>query len=138
MLTSKEWKHSAVIMFPSNMNTEPDNTYLPIGQIHIHSTARYLSNGTYVKSSALDLYLHQEREIGRPDSIIRISESGTWQLIDNYLFIHQTEIQELPVMKDSVLSTIQTQEIKERYVIEGQQSKRIDILSENSLLITST
>lgn len=137
ILTTRQWENNNVIIRQDNLNTNPDNSYLPIRGIHVHSNVRYLPQGNYVKSATINVYLQRDFERGKPDETFKISESGTWELINNYLLTNQVKVEEWPPKKESILSKIQIKEIKERFVFEEQQSKRIDIVRDESILLVT-
>lgn len=130
LLTEKEWQ--------SNLVTVMNNTHLeqslgPIQRVAVESNVKYLPNGSYLRVSSVHILT---KDINN-QSIITISETGTWSISDNYLLITPTEFKDISSSGISNFSPDQLDIITHHFKMDAQQSRRIDVINANSLLLTS-
>ncbi|PWI34406.1 hypothetical protein DI392_04655 [Vibrio albus] len=133
VLTSREWYTNTVFITSEQAaKTIPELDL--INKIHGRDTIKYLPNGTYIKASVMNFY--DEENVMLME--LELSESGNWELSDNYLLIQPTEVVDTnPKRANRVFTDKQLSMIKELYMLDAQESKRIDIINKHSILLTS-
>ncbi|WP_261815710.1 regulatory protein ToxS [Vibrio gallicus] len=131
VLTSREWQ--------TNMNTlvysdEADKAIGPVSKVHVTSNVKYLPNGDYIRSSRMQIF-NDDEEISLT---MNIAESGRWELSDNYLLIDPKEFKDSSTTGESQdFTDAQLRMIKQVFITDAQQSRRMDIINDNSILLTS-
>lgn len=130
VLTSREWQ--------TNMNTfvlaeQADDAIGPVSKVHITSNVKYLPNGDYLRESRMQLF-NDSKEISLT---MNISESGRWELSDNYLLIDPKEFKDSSTSESKDFTDSQLRMIKQVFITDAQQSRRVDIINDNSILLTS-
>ena len=133
VLTSREWSSNMVFIKPKgSLETIPELE--AIGKIQGLSTIKYLPNGSYIKVSTMSFFDFNNDML----MDMELSESGTWELSDNYLLVHPGEIMDTtPRNTRAAFSEEQLAIIKELYMLDAQESRRIDIINKNSILLSS-
>ncbi|WP_114767695.1 regulatory protein ToxS [Vibrio rhodolitus] len=129
-ITSKEWQSKMVTVITEGMREESVG---PLRKVDVVSNVKYLPNGTYIRVATVRLFANSEQS----DSVINISESGHWEISDNYLLISPTEFKDVSSPNSADFSETQLQLIKQLFKMDAQQSRRIDIVNEKTLLLTS-
>ncbi|GAM57431.1 transmembrane regulatory protein toxS [Vibrio ishigakensis] len=130
ILTSREWQ--------TNMNTfivsdQADDAIGPLSKVHITSNVKYLPNGDYLRESRMQLF-NENKEVSLTMSI---SETGRWELSDNYLLIDPKEFKDSSTADSQDFTDTQLRMIKQVFITDAQQSRRVDIVNDNSILLTS-
>ena len=127
-LTSKEWQ-STTIAYMSFWDQKINS----LDKATITSTVKYLPNQTYIKNSTL---IFSSKEVKKPIELT-IAESGHWDLSDLYLIVDPTEFKDISTKPVPQISSEQVMELKKLFKISSQQSRKIDIIDERTLLLTS-
>ncbi|MBD1571877.1 hypothetical protein HC725_01100 [Vibrio sp. S17_S38] len=127
LLESREWQTASVTHMSEWENSGN------IDKAKITSNVKYLTNGTYLKITALSLYSKQLKEPAE----LRIAESGEWELSDDYIIITPKDFKDASGISPAGLSKEQLDKIKELFKINSQQSRKIDIINDNTLLFTT-
>ncbi|MEZ9947120.1 regulatory protein ToxS, partial [Vibrio breoganii] len=78
LLTQHEWQSRMVTLISDNKQADSIG---PLRRVELSSNAKYLPNGTYLRMSVVRLYGNQTE----PANVINISETGQWDINDNYL-----------------------------------------------------
>ncbi len=99
----------------------------------ISSTVKYLPNQTYIKNSTL---VFTSKDIEKPVEIV-ISESGNWELSDHYLIIDASEFKDISTTPITQITPEQVEKLKTLFKINAQQSRKIDVVNDRTLLLTS-
>lgn len=133
VLTSREWSTNTVFITSKEaMEAMPELE--PISKIRGFSAIKYLPNGSYIKVSTMNFYDLNNQMFME----MELSESGAWELSDSYLLVHPNEVvNTTPNRAHSALTEEQLGIIKELYMLDAQESKRVDIINKNSMLLTS-
>lgn len=133
VLTSREW-YSNTVFITSGKAAKTIPELDLIKKIQGRDTIKYLPNGTYIKASLMNFYDADNTMLME----MELSESGAWELSDNYLLVQPTAVVDTnPKRANQVFTDQQINMIKELYMLDAQESKRIDIINKNSLLLTS-
>ncbi|MFH0256334.1 regulatory protein ToxS [Vibrio rumoiensis] len=127
-LMSKEW-HSTTIAY---MNLW-DQKISSLDKAVIRSTVKYLPNKNYIKNSTL---IFSSKNVQDPIEIT-ISESGQWDVSDSYLIVDATSFKDISTKPVTLISPEQVDELKKLFKISSQQSRKIDVIDERTLLLTS-
>ncbi|MGO2508797.1 MAG: regulatory protein ToxS [Vibrio hibernica] len=127
LLESREWQ-SVSIAHMSEWESSSS-----IDKARILSNVKYLPNGTYLKISALSLYSKQLKDPAE----LSISESGQWDLSDNYIIITPKDFKDTSSISPSGLPKKQLDKITELFKMSSQQSRKIDVINDNTLLFTT-
>lgn len=127
-LTSREWQSTTI----AYMNFW-DQTIQDLDKAKISSTVKYLPNQNYIKNSTL---VFTSKNIEKPVEIV-ISESGSWELSDHYLIVESSEFKDISTTPITQISPAQVEKLKTLFKINAQQSRKIDVLNERTLLLTS-
>ncbi len=128
LLTSREWQ-SAVVADVASWSKNVTN----IEKVRIDSTVKYLANGTYVKASELKLFLAGSEQPAN----VSFSETGHWTLNDDYLLVNPIDFKKISTDPNKILTSDDLKRIKELFMISAQLSRRIDVLNEHSIMLTS-
>lgn len=129
-ITAKEWQSKMVTVISDSLQEEAVG---PLRKVDVVSNVKYLPNGTYIRVATIRLFAHSEQS----DSIINISETGEWEISDNYLLISPKEFKDVSSAQSKDFTDVQLQLIKQLFKMDSQLSRRIDIVNENTLLLTS-
>ncbi|WP_038150128.1 regulatory protein ToxS [Vibrio litoralis] len=127
-LTSKEWQSTTI----AYMNFW-DQKIQHLDKASISSTVKYLPNQTYIKNSTL---VFTSKDIEKPVEIV-ISESGNWELSDHYLIIDASEFKDISTTPITQITPEQVEKLKTLFKINAQQSRKIDVVNDRTLLLTS-
>ncbi|RJX71779.1 hypothetical protein DZ860_09810 [Vibrio sinensis] len=131
ILTSQEWQSRMVTLISEHIR---EDAVGPLRQVKVSSNVKYLPNGTYIRVAIVKLYSanHPNNE-----SVINISESGSWEISDNYLLVSPTEFKDISSSQNKDFTGSQLKLITQLFKMDAQQSRRIDIVNEKTLLLTS-
>lgn len=134
VLTSREWQSNTSAYFSTTVQeevlTEVDDT----NKITVTSNVKYLPNGTYLRESIVSIYDNDNDMDENIRSLIHVSEVGQWELSSNYLLINPTEIKDSATNK-SIDADVDL--IKHLFTMDAQQSRRVDIINNKAILLTS-
>ncbi|EOV0103930.1 TPA: regulatory protein ToxS [Vibrio vulnificus] len=131
VLTSKEWQSYMVTVINDELLS--DGSVGPLRKATLTSNVKYLPNGNYVRVSALKLYSNESSQ----EVIINISESGSWDVNDNYLLVNAKEFKDISSSQSKDFTDAQLKLITKVFKMDAQQSRRIDIVNDKTLLLTS-
>ncbi|CAM4013960.1 regulatory protein ToxS [Vibrio neonatus] len=131
VLTAREWQTNLDAFVHTDQIDE--SLVGPLRKVHITSNVKYLPNGEYIRSSRVQLLSDNDQEI----HILNIDESGVWQLSDNYLLIDLKEFKQSTGISSQDFKESQLTIIKQILRTDAQQSRRVDIINDNSILLTS-
>ncbi|PMJ93064.1 regulatory protein ToxS [Vibrio sp. 10N.261.55.A7] len=129
VLTSYEWQ-SKMITELSHIN---EDTIGPLRRAEVQSNVKYLPNGNYIRESRVRLLV----ENNDSEVVINISETGDWDISDNYLLVSPKEFKDVSQAQIKDFSEEQLKLITQLFKMDAQQSRRIDIVNEKTLLLTS-
>lgn len=128
LLSSREWQSRIVTKL------ESDRSVGPLTRVDVSSNMKYLPNGNYIRVSVMRLFAQQSKE---PDSVINISETGDWDVSDNYLLVTPKQFKDVSNSKSSDFTPDQLKLITQFFKLDAEQSRRIDIVNDKTLLLTS-
>ncbi|MEZ8824886.1 regulatory protein ToxS [Vibrio amylolyticus] len=129
VLTSYEWQ-SRMITELSHVN---EDAIGPLRRAEVQSNVKYLPNGSYIRVSQVRLVVeNSDNEV-----IINISETGDWDISDNYLLVSPKEYKDVSQAQIKDFSEEQLKLVTQLFKMDAQQSRRIDIVNEKTLLLTS-
>lgn len=131
VLTSKEWQSYMVTVI--NEELPDEGSVGPLRKVTLTSNVKYLPNGNYVRVSVLKLFSNGTSE----DAVISISESGVWDVSDNYLLVKAKEFKDISSSQSKDFTDAQLKLITKVFKMDAQQSRRIDIVNDKTLLLTS-
>lgn len=129
-LTAKEWQSKMVTLIDDEL---PETPVGPLRRADVTSNVKYLPNGTYIRVSIIRLYADESESY----TAINISESGDWQISDSYLLVSPLEFKDVSSSQKQDFTDEQLILIKQLFKLDSQQSRRIDIVNEKTLLLTS-
>ncbi|MCE7534338.1 regulatory protein ToxS [Aliivibrio fischeri] len=130
LLISKEWQSM------STVRIDTDYEYMgPLKRADIKSNVVYLPNKTYSKSSTLTIYSGLADEIH--PLTINVMETGNWDYSGDYLLIDPTEFKDVTASDNKNFSGSQKKLIMRVFRMDAQQSKRVDVVNDKTLLLTS-
>lgn len=130
LLTAKEWQSNLVTVLSDKVL---EDSLGPLHKAAVESNVKYLPNGTYLRVSSVHL-LTKNRD---NQSIMTISETGSWSISDNYLLITPTEFKDISSAGINNFTQEQLDTITHHFKMDAQQSRRIDVINTKSLLLTS-
>ena len=131
VLTSKEWQSYMVTVI--NDDLQDEGSVGPLRKVTLTSNVKYLPNGNYVRVSVLKLYSNGTSQ----DAVINISESGSWDVSDNYLLVKAKEFKDISSSQSKDFTDTQLKLITKVFKMDAQQSRRIDVVNDKTLLLTS-
>ncbi|MEZ8193611.1 MULTISPECIES: regulatory protein ToxS [Vibrio] len=130
VLTSKEWQSRMVSLITSN---DKESAIGPLSKVEVISNVKYLPNGSYIRVSRMELFGNEKES----QNTINISETGEWDISDNYLLISPTEFKDVSSAQSKEFTPEQLTLITQVFKLDSQQSRRIDIVNQKTLLLTS-
>lgn len=133
ILTSQEWQSNMITVIDTQM---PEEAVGPVKKGTLISNVKYLPNGTYLRSSVVRLYAKENGEVVLTN-VINISESGKWSISDDYLIVSPTEFKDVTSAETNEFTPKQIHLITQLIRMDSQQSRRIDIVNDKTLLLTS-
>ncbi|MFA0087229.1 regulatory protein ToxS [Vibrio sp. E150_011] len=131
VLTSNEWQSNMVGIIAAN--NAPDTDIGPLSRLEMSANVKYLPEGTYIRESSMRLFGKDSES----HTLIKISETGSWAISDNYLLISPREFKDTATAQSDEFTHEQLAMIKQFLKMEAQQSRRIDIVNGKTLLLTS-
>ncbi|MDD9195626.1 regulatory protein ToxS [Aliivibrio sp. S3MY1] len=130
LLTSKEWQSMSTV----RIDTDYDDMG-PLKRADIKSNVVYLPNKTYSKSSTLTLFSGISENVH--PLTINVMETGNWDYSGDYLLIDPTEFKDVTANDNKDFSGSQKKLIMRVFRMDAQQSKRVDVVNDKTLLLTS-
>lgn len=127
-LQAHEWQSSLIVNVDSWTKQLKD-----LKRVEIHSGWKYLPNNTYLKSSNLTMIYKDNHEPVE----IQIMEKGSWEISDSYLLLTPTDFQDITANTNISASLLDAKQIKSLFKIGSQQSRRLDIINSNTLVLTN-
>lgn len=135
-LTAGEWKGASVLLFSAENSLGLSEDEAPLEKVEVYTNTRYLPDGMFVKVTHLNIFRREGSAGAQPPSKVEFTESGQWELHRNYLLLKDTEISNVPTEKSLDLTHDQVSDLRERLLMTEQQSSRVEIINEHSLLLT--
>ncbi len=132
LLTSKEWQSVSTVRIDSNVDYEDMG---PLKRADIKSNVVYLPNKTYSKSSKLTIYSVLDTETH--PLTINVMETGNWEYSGDYLLIDPIEFKDVTSSDNKEFTGAQKKLIMRVFQMDAQQSKRVDVINDKTLLLTS-
>ncbi|WP_394146307.1 regulatory protein ToxS [Vibrio atypicus] len=133
VLTSKEWQSKMVTVIAESLQEESVG---PLRRADIISNVKYLPNKTYIRVSTVRLFA-EDHDREEDDVVINISETGDWDISDNYLLVSPLEFKDISAAQSKEFTAAQLDLITQLFKMDAQQSRRIDIVNNKTLLLTS-
>ncbi|MGF1759412.1 regulatory protein ToxS [Photobacterium sagamiensis] len=130
LLMSREWQ--------SNTVSRVEETQLdPLGMGMLRrfeqtSNVVYLPNRTYSRITLMKLFSATDEPL-----TLHISESGKWDVSGGYLLTEPVEFKDITSGQNADFQKQHLATVKKLFRMDAQQSRRIDVLSEKSMLLTS-
>ncbi|KJG40382.1 membrane protein [Photobacterium angustum] len=128
LLMSREWQSTT---FSRIEPTQLDNLGT-LRKVKQNSNMVYLPNHTYSRITTLELYSEKPTPV-----TIHISESGQWDVSGGYLLTEPTEFKDVTSGTNIDFDDKQLNVVKDIFRMNAQESRRIDVINKNSLLLTS-
>lgn len=128
LLMSREWQSTT---FSRIEPTQLDNLGT-LRKVKQSSNMVYLPNHTYSRITMLELYSNTPKPV-----TIHISESGHWDVSGGYLLTEPTEFKDVTSGTNVDFDNQQLNVVKDIFRMNAQESRRIDVINKNSLLLTS-
>ncbi|KJY81702.1 membrane protein [Vibrio galatheae] len=129
-LTAQEWQSKMVTVISEPMQEESVGS---LRKVEVTSNVKYLPNSSYIRVSTVRLYPTNSKT----ESVINISETGEWDISDNYLLVSPIEFKDVSAAQSKDFTEEQITLIKQFFRMDAQQSRRIDIVNGKTLLLTS-
>ncbi|GEM74716.1 regulatory protein ToxS [Vibrio sagamiensis] len=130
VLTSSEWQSTMVTLINEEL---PDDTVGPLRRVNVDSNVKYLPNGEYLRVANIKLFAQGSNE----ESTINISEKGNWEVSDDYLLVSPSEFKDISASQSQDFTEEQLRLITQIFKLDAEQSRRIDVVNEKTLLLTS-
>ncbi|MBR9787313.1 MAG: transcriptional regulator [Vibrionaceae bacterium] len=130
VLTANEWQSAMVTLITDKL---PHDTVGPLRKVNVESNVKYLPNGEYIRVANIKLFAQGSTA----ESTINISEKGRWEVSDNYLLVSPSEFKDISSSQSKDFSEEQLRLITQIFRLDAEQSRRIDVVNEKTLLLTS-
>ena len=91
----------------------------------------YLPNNTYSRVTLMKLYSDENQPL-----TLHISESGNWDISGSYLQTDPKEFKDITSGQNKDFKPNDLNLIKQVFRMDAQQSRRVDILNQKSILLT--
>lgn len=128
LLMSREWQSTSV----SRIEPMQLDELGMLRRIEQSSHVVYLPNKTYSRITLLKLFSESEQPL-----TLHISESGKWDISGGYLLTEPLEFKDITSGQNEDFQKRHLTIVKQVFRMDAQQSRRIDIINEKSLLLTS-
>ncbi|TCS40202.1 regulatory protein ToxS [Reinekea marinisedimentorum] len=136
-ITASEWKSKSVIVFSELNIQQGAEDVPPLSKVEVFSNTRYLRDGVFIKVTHINVFKNGNDAASEPPVSVEFTESGQWEMHGNYLFLTDTEITNVPTNRSLGVSKEQINELRDRLLTTEQQSSRVEIINERSILLTS-
>ena len=130
LLTSKEWQSMSTVRIDTDYGDMG-----PLKRADIKSNVVYLPNKTYSKSSTLTIFSALSDNV--VPLTINVMETGNWDYSGDYLLIDPIEFKDVTSNDNKDFSGPQKKLIMRVFRMDAQQSKRVDVINDKTLLLTS-
>ncbi|SDH65888.1 transmembrane regulatory protein ToxS [Vibrio xiamenensis] len=130
VLTSREWQSKMVTIIS---DVDKENTVGPLRKAVVNSNVKYLPNGHYIRVAMITLYSENSAD----SSTLNFSETGEWSISDSYLLVSPTEFKDVSSQQSKSFTRTQLALITQLFKVDAQQSRRIDVVNDKTLLLTS-
>ncbi|WP_428455846.1 regulatory protein ToxS [Photobacterium makurazakiensis] len=127
LLMSREWQSVSV----SRIETEIDELGM-LRRVEQNSHVVYLPNKTYSRITLVKLFSDSEQPL-----TLHISESGEWSVSGGYLLTEPKEFKDITSGQNNDFKNSHLEIVKQLIRMDAQQSRRIDVMNEKSILLTS-
>ena len=128
LLMSREWQSTTI----SKIVSLPQYSLQKLRKVKQSSNMVFLPNHTYSRITLLELYSDNSQPLA-----IHISESGRWDVSGGYLLTEPLEFKDITSGLNHDFDSNQLNIIRDMFRMNAQESRRIDIINENTLLLTS-
>ncbi|MGR5144585.1 regulatory protein ToxS [Photobacterium sp. DNB23_23_1] len=128
LLLSREWQSKTVSRIEE---TEIEQLGM-LRRVEQTSHVVYLPNYTYSRITLMRLFSDNEQPL-----TIHISESGKWDVSGKYLLTEPLEFKDITSGTNEDFQPEHLQIINQIYRMDAQQSRRMDIIDEKTILLTS-
>ncbi|MGR2766722.1 regulatory protein ToxS [Photobacterium ganghwense] len=128
LLTSREWHANSVSRIK-------DTTLEELGmlrQVEQTSHVIYLPNNTYSRITVLKLFSDEATPL-----TLHISESGNWDVSGGYLLTKPLEFKDITSGHNLDFKPKHLSIVKQIFRMDAEQSRRVDIRNDKSILLTS-
>lgn len=129
-VASREWQSKTITLLK---DTDSHQQIGPLRKVEITSNVKYLPNGTYLRVSRIILFTADNST----QSIINMSETGNWEINANYLLVSPIQFKNISQNQNSEFTQQDLDLITKFFEMEAEQSRRVDIVNEKTLLLTS-
>lgn len=133
LVTSREWQSRIVTLIEQKSNAE--SIISSLKKVEVTSNVKYLPNATYIRVSVIKLFADEYSKV--PETTIDMSETGSWSLSENYLLISPSEFKDISSKQSKDFSAEQLDIVTQFFKMDAQQSRRVDVVDEHTLLLTS-
>lgn len=128
LLMSREWQSTTV----SRIEETQFDTLGMLRSVEQTSHVVYLPNKTYSRITLMKLFSNEESPL-----TLHISESGKWDISGGYLLTEPVEFKDITSGKNADFQKQHLTIVKKVFRMDAQQSRRIDIIDQKSMLLTS-
>lgn len=128
LLMSREWQSTTI----SQIESLPQDSLQELRKVKQSSNMVFLPNHTYSRITILELHSDEPQPL-----TIHISESGRWDVSGGYLLTEPLEFKDITSGSNHDFDSKQLNIIKDIFRMNAQESRRIDVINENTLLLTS-
>ncbi len=128
IMTEQDWKMKIVTIIPSQFEV---NAFGHVNQISIDAELSFSADGTYQRLTRMQLQSHLSSE----QSDLLITDSGIWKVKAGYLLMAPIDFQSGRASNHET-APAHIEVIKEFYRMETQQSRKIEVVNEKTLLLS--
>ena len=128
LLMSREWQSTTI----SQIESLPQDSLQQLRKVKQNSNMVFLPNHTYSRITILELHSNEPHPL-----TIHISESGRWDVSGGYLLTEPLEFKDITSGSNHDFDSKQLNIIKDIFRMNAQESRRIDVINEHTLLLTS-
>ena len=130
LLMSREWQSNTVSRVEDTQLNQ-----LGVGMLRRYeqtSNVVYLPNRTYSRITLMKLFSATDEPL-----TLHISESGKWDVSGGYLLTEPVEFKDITSGRNEDFKKQHLTTVKQIFRMDAQKSRRIDVLNEKSMLLTS-
>ncbi|WP_087021759.1 regulatory protein ToxS [Thaumasiovibrio subtropicus] len=132
MLSAHKWQSVSVSEIEPREQTHSSNLQ-NLQRLESTSQVIFLPNKTFSRFTHLTLESDDSENVLQ----LHISETGNWQVSGKYLQTEITDISDVVSGNNGLLNPEELDYIRHYYIIDSKQSRKLDVLNNKSILLTS-
>ena len=132
-LTSKSWHSNVTIFVPKEELYNEDFVFNKVHSAMIDSEFKYLNDKSYIQNSFVEVFDDNDNILFS----LELSNIGKWKYDQGYLFLEAGDVHDIATVRQNYITQKHIERLKDVFIIDMLQVRKIDRISENTMLMTS-